>query len=114
MDGIVSCVNVSFPVFIYRPYITILFFENVQVRNMKEIISAFPNLKYITLRNMIYFDCAWLKEIPPSITVATNMCPDTTNIKIITESTVTEIWKTGKFISDFNHNVETLLFFFLN
>ena len=63
--GIVSCVGVNFPNFYYRPYITILYFENVQVDNMKDIMSAFLNLHYITLTNMIYFNCIWLTEIPP-------------------------------------------------
>ena len=64
MNGITSCVNVIFPKFIYRPFITIVYFENVQLDNMKDIVSSFPNLQYITLRNMIYFNCKWLGDIP--------------------------------------------------
>ena len=99
MDGIVSCVGVNFPNFYYRPYITILYFENVQVDNMKDIMSAFPNLHYITLKNMIYFNCEWISQIPSSVTVVSDMCLkpttdselDRTNTKILKGLT------TGKF-----------------
>ena len=97
MDGIVSCVGVNFPNFYYRPYITILYFENVQVDNMKDIMSAFPNLHYITLKNMIYFSCIWLEEIPPSVTVVTDMCLESTLSKTVAETKITERSTTGKF-----------------
>ena len=80
MDGIVSCVSVNFPNFYYRPYITILYFENVQVDNMKDIMSAFPNLHYITLKNIIYFNCEWLTQVLTSVMIATDMCLETTTI----------------------------------
>ena len=97
MDGIVSCVGVNFPNFYYRPYITILYFENVQVDNLKDIMSAFPNLHYMTLKNMIYFNCIWLREIPCSVTVVTDMCLDTTPDKTLAETKITEGSSTGNF-----------------
>ena len=95
MDGIVSCVGVNFPNFYYRPYITILYFDNVQVDNMKDIMSAFPNLHYITLKKMVYFNCDWLRQVPPSVTIATDMCLET---RTVSESTLTKGLSTGRLL----------------
>ena len=97
MDGIVSCVSVIFPNFYYRPYIIILYFDNVQVDNMKDIMSAFANLHYMTMKNMIYFNCEWLREIPPSVTIATDMCLETSTDKAVSVSKVTQGSTTGRF-----------------
>ena len=94
MDGIVSCVSVNFPNFYYRPYI-ILYFENVQVDNMKDIMSAFPNLHYMTLKNMIYFNYEWLRQVPSSVTIPTDMCLETSTVS---ESKFTEGSTTGRLL----------------
>ena len=97
MDGIVSCIGVNFPNFYYRPYITILYFENVQVDNMKDIVSAFPNLHYITLKNMKYFNCAWITQIPSWVTVVSDVCLRTTTEKTFEETKVIKRLTTGNF-----------------
>ena len=83
MDEIVTCVSVMYQNFYYRPYIKILYFENVQVDNMKDIMSAFPNLHYITLKNMVYFNCDWLRQVSSSVMIATDMCLETRLLVIL-------------------------------
>ena len=113
MDGIVSCVGVNFPNIYYRSYIAILYFEKVQVDNMKDTISAFPNLHYMTLKKMIYFNCLWLTEIPPSVTVVSDMCLETTSEKTSHETSHKRITTTGKFFSFFIYFVYLFIFFYL-
>ena len=106
MDGIVSCVSVNFPNFYYRPYITILYFENVRMDNMKDIMSAFPNLHYMTLKNKIYFNCIWLRDIPPSVIVVSDMCLETTPDETVPETKITKGMTMGRFSSNFlNYNL---------
>ena len=44
---------------------------------MKDIMSAFPNFHCITLKNMVYFNCDWLRQIPRSVTIAIDMYLET-------------------------------------
>ena len=64
---------------------------------MKDIISAFPNLHYMTFKNMIYFNCIWLREIPPLVTLVTDMCLETTPEKAVNETEIMKALTTGKF-----------------
>ena len=65
---------------------------------MKDIMSAFSNLHYVTLKNMIYFNCIWIREIPPSVTVVNDMCLETKPDKTDVETKITEGSTTGRFI----------------
>ena len=74
VDYIVTCINVFHPSFFYRPIITVLYMRGVQLNGISHLIRSFPNLGYITLLDMVYFDCKWIDEIPSTITVFTNNC----------------------------------------
>ena len=74
VDHIATCINVSYPSFFYRPTITILYMRGVQLNGITDILRSFPNLRYITLIDMVYFNCKWIKEIPVTIRVNTDNC----------------------------------------
>ena len=48
--------------------------KKVQLNEISHLIRSFPNLEFMNLVDMVYFDCEWLQEIPNSITVNSNMC----------------------------------------
>ena len=74
VDHIATCIDVFYPSFFYRPSITILYMKEVQLNGITDILRSLPNLKYITLIDMVYFNCNWIKEIPITITVNSNNC----------------------------------------
>ena len=74
VDYIVTCINVFHPSFFYRPSVTVLYMSGVQLNGIAHLINSFPNLEYMTLSDMVYFDCNWIEEIPSTITVFSNNC----------------------------------------
>ena len=74
VDNIVTCINVFHPSFFYRPSITVLYMSEVQLNGISHLIYSFPNLEYMTLLDMVYFNCNWIEEIPSGITVFNNNC----------------------------------------
>ena len=70
----ITCVGVAAPRFKYRATVTMPYLDNVQVVNLIDILKNLPNLKYLSLVNMKYFNCKWMKEIPRDVYVRTNMC----------------------------------------
>ena len=70
----ITCVGVAAPRFKYRATVTMLYMDNVQVVNLIDILKNLPNLKYLSLVNMKYFNCKWMKEVPRDVYVRTNMC----------------------------------------
>ena len=51
-----------------------LYMDSVMVVNLLDVMKNLPNLKYLSLMNMKYFNCKWLKEIDNDVNVRTNMC----------------------------------------
>ena len=47
---------------------------NVQIVDMREIITKLPNLKFVTLMNMKTFNCNWLQLLPEDVHLKTNLC----------------------------------------
>ena len=41
--------------------------ERVQVLGTQNIFSFLPSLYYLTLVDMLYFDCNWIKDMPQQI-----------------------------------------------
>ena len=74
VNHITSCVNVALLYFNYRPATTVLYLEGVQLIDMKSIMFSFPSLEYLTLKDMKYFNCKWMKDISAGINVNSNMC----------------------------------------
>ena len=74
MEDMITCVGVAAPRFKYRATVTMLYMDNVQVVNLIDILKNLPNLKYLSLVNMKYFNCKWMKEVPRDVYVRTNMC----------------------------------------
>ena len=74
MEDMITCVDVAAPRFKFRATVTILYMDNVQILNLKELLNNLPNLRYLTLMNLRYFNCKWLRAVPGDITVRTNMC----------------------------------------
>ena len=56
VEDMITCVDLMVPRFKYRPTVSILYMENIQVLNLKDIIKKLPNLRYLTLMNMNYFN----------------------------------------------------------
>ena len=57
MDDMITCVGVTAPRFKYRVTVTMLYMNNVQVVNLLDVIKNLPNLRYLSLKNMKYFNC---------------------------------------------------------
>ena len=74
LDDMITCVDVTAPRFKYRATVTMLYMENVQIVDLREIIRKLPNLKFLTLMNMKYFDCNWLQLLSEDVRLRTNMC----------------------------------------
>ena len=51
-----------------------LYMDNVQVLNLKDVIRKLPNLRFLTLMNMKYFNCKWLQDVSQDTYLKTNMC----------------------------------------
>ena len=77
VDDMVTYVDVSAPRFKFRATVRILYMEKVQLLNLKDILKNFPNLRYLTLMNMEYFNCNWLENLPEHIHLRSNMCYST-------------------------------------
>ena len=61
VDQIITCIDVAAPRFKYRPIVTRLYLQNVQIMDIRKLIHNLPNLKYVTLVNVNYFKCKWLE-----------------------------------------------------
>ena len=70
----IFCLDIITPSFIYRPTVTRLYMERVQVLDMQNIFCSLPSPQYLTLVDMLYFDCKWLKDMPEHITLMGNTC----------------------------------------
>ena len=73
-DETIFCLDVVTPFFIYRPSVTRLHMEKVQVLGMQNIFTSLPSLHYLTLIDMLYFNCNWIKDMPQQIKLLGNMC----------------------------------------
>ena len=74
MDDMITCVGVTAPRFKYRGTVTMLYMDNVQIVNLKELLKNLPNLRYLTLMNIRYFKCEWIRDMSEDIIVKTNLC----------------------------------------
>ena len=63
----VTCISVINPVFIRDYEIIQVYMENVQILGLSNVLKSFPNLKYLTLYNMLYFNCDWVNDIPSNV-----------------------------------------------
>ena len=74
VDDMISCVDVTAPRIKYRATATMLYMDIVQVVNLKDIFRKLPNLRFLTLMNMKYFNCNWLLDLSRHTYLKTNMC----------------------------------------
>ena len=81
VDDMVTCVDVTGPYFKFRATVSMLYMDNVQIINLVDILKKLPNLRYLTLMNMSYFDCEWIKDLPKQIYLKTNMCSKSSTTK---------------------------------
>ena len=70
----ITCIDITAPRFKFRATVSMLYMDNVQIINLVDILKKLPNLRYLTLMNMQYFDCEWVKNLPKHIYLKTNMC----------------------------------------
>ena len=70
----ITCIDIAAPRFKFRPSVTKLYMENVQIVDIKKMLHNLPNLKYVTLVNINYFKCGWLENFATNVVVRTNMC----------------------------------------
>ena len=90
LDDMITCVDVKAPHFKFKATASMLYMDIVQIINLTDIIKKLPNLKYLTLMNMQYFNCKWLKDLPKHIYLRTNMCSrNSTTTQIETEEFLT-------------------------
>ena len=73
-----------------------LYMDNVQVVNLMDIIKSLPNLRYLSLINMKYFNCKWLMELPKHLYVRTNMCLNFSTITQYSSTSQTAIEMTER------------------
>ena len=66
-NGFAVCIDVTTPWFRYRPEITTLYLERVQLVGIVHLLESLPNLKYLTMIDMLYFSCDWMMDIPQNI-----------------------------------------------
>ena len=81
-DDMIFCIDMAVPSFNYRPTVTRLYLERVQLLELDSIIKALPNLMYLFLVDMEYFSCSWMEDIPPNVVVTTNMCMVSTGLPL--------------------------------
>ena len=67
LDDMIICVDVTAPRFKFRATVSMLYMDNIQILNLKDIFESLPNLRYCTLMNMQYFNCKWLEDLPKYI-----------------------------------------------
>ena len=112
-DNRITCIDMTAPKFRYRVNINILYMEHVQILDFESIIKNLPNLDYLTMMNMRFFRCEWLKIIPLGINLYTNMCvsysnsettapSESTTATVSDSSTAASYWtSTGEFFLTF-------------
>ena len=66
-DDMIFSIDMAVPSFDYRPGVTRLYLERVQLLETGSIIRALPNLMYLSLVDMEYFNCSWIEDIPPDV-----------------------------------------------
>ena len=71
-NGFAVCIDVTTPWF--RPEISTLYLERVQLVGIVYLLESLPNLKYLTMIDMLYFNCDWMKDIPQHIVVTFEQC----------------------------------------
>ena len=81
-DDMIFCIDMAVPSFKYRPTVTRLYLERVQLLELESIIRTLPNLMYLSLVDMEYFSCSWMDDIPPNVVVTTNMCMSSTGLPL--------------------------------
>ena len=72
----IVCLDVITPSFIYRPQISRLYMERVQLLDIKSILGSLPSLRYLAMIDMIYFNSKWMQDIPDHITVTSSTSSD--------------------------------------
>ena len=85
-DDMIFCIDMAVPSFNYRPSVTRLYLERVQLLELAPIFKALPNLLYLSLVDMQYFSCSWMEDIPQNIVVTTNMCMVSTGLPLTSSS----------------------------
>ena len=73
-DETTFCSDVITPSLMYRPTVTRLYMESVHILGMGNIFSSSPSLYYLTLCDMLYFDCNCINDMPQQIKLLCNMC----------------------------------------
>ena len=68
------------PWFKYRPEITTLYLERVQLQGLVHLLENLPNLNYLTMVDMLYFNCAWMMDIPQDIVLTFDECSSTMDL----------------------------------
>ena len=72
VEEMITCIDIAAPRFKFRPTVTKLYMENVRIVDIKK--HNLPNLKYVTLVNIKYFNCRFLENFASNALVRTNMC----------------------------------------
>ena len=80
-DHIALCIDVVTQIFKYRPEIITLYLEKVQLLGFQNILTMLPNLKYLTLKDMKYFNCAWMDDLPTSLVITSDDCISKTSLE---------------------------------
>ena len=72
----ISCIGVFNPIFSLNPAISMVYMQDVHILGLDNILSSFPSLRYLILKDMRYFNCEWIQEIPKEVYTTIKQCPD--------------------------------------
>ena len=89
VEEMITCIDITAPRFKFRPTVTKLYMENVQIVDINKMIHNLPNLKYVTLVNINYFNCKWLDNFPSYTFVRTNLC-DSEDESLLTKISIVQ------------------------
>ena len=76
-NTVVVCIDLITPQFKYRPEVTTLYLERVQLQGIVDLLRNLPNLKYLTMVHMLYINCDWMLDIPQDIILTFDDCSST-------------------------------------
>ena len=72
----ISCIGVFNPIFFPNPSVSMVYMKNVHILGLDNILKSFPNLQYLILKDMRYFNCDWIEHVPKGIYTTIQQCHD--------------------------------------
>ena len=74
MKVILVVLGFLIPFFFSNPIVSMVYMQDVHILGLDNILKSFPNLQYLILKDMRYFNCKWIEEIPKGIYSTIEQC----------------------------------------